>query len=416
MSAVGLRLAVICVHSCPLAMPGGKETGGMNIYVRELAAELGRRGVASDIFTRRHGGDCATIEPFAANARVIHLPAGDPEATPKEELFGFMPDFLRRVEAFAQVQPQRYDLVHSHYWLSGWVGGRLVERLGVPHVVMFHTLGEVKNRARLGEREGQLRIDVERRLIATADAVVAASPQERVQMQRLYDASLSAVAVIPCGVDTERFRPADKAAARRVLGLDGAKVVLFVGRIAPLKGIDTLLEAVALLGPPLAGEDVRLVVVGGDEASRGEIVRLEQRAVELDIGGRVRFVGAVAHEALPDYYNAADVCVVPSYHESFGMVAVEAMACGVPVVASRVGGLISTVREGETGYLIPWRCPEAFAERLELLLNNESLRDGLGRAAQQAALSLSWDRIADQVESLYRGLLAPAAVGAGAFA
>ena len=395
------RIAFLSVHTSPLARPGSREAGGMNIYVRELARQLGRRGHQVDIFTRRQDPDSAGVVSWDANVRVIQVAAGPEGPVGKEQVYHLLPEFGRGVLAFREGKGEGYDLVHSHYWLSGWVGQMLQGQWGVPHIVMFHSLGEAKNRALISEHEPLQRIEGEREIAHGADRVICASQDERELLQRLYAVPADQVEVVPCGVDLDAFRPLDKGEVRRRLGLRDEPIVLFVGRIEPLKGIDILLRAAAQLG-----EDIHfcLVIVGGDESAQAEKADLERLAQEMGIGGRVAFLDAVDHEMLPLYYNAADVCVVPSYYESFGLVALEAMACGTPVVASRVGGLQGTVRDSETGYLIPWRCPEPFAERLELLLENEELRRNLGLSARAVAESYGWANIAQQVEAVYERL------------
>jgi D-inositol-3-phosphate glycosyltransferase len=295
-----------------------------------------------------------------------------------------------------------YDLVHSHYWLSGLVGTRLKTLWGVPHVVMFHTLGEIKNRASYGEHESELRIRSEAEVLRDADSVICATEVERAALRQVYGAPAEKISVIPLGVDLDRFRPGQKQVARNALGLKDERIILFVGRIEPLKGVDILINAAALVESDV---DCTVVVVGGDESTQTQVDELQDLARERGIEHRVAFVGAVDHETLPLYYNAADVCVVPSHYESFGLVAVEAMASGVPVVASRVGGLTGTVKDGETGYLIPWLCPEPFAERIELLLENEPLRNNLGEAAREAMTRYRWENVAAAVLNLYDSLM-----------
>jgi D-inositol-3-phosphate glycosyltransferase len=270
-------------------------------------------------------------------------------------------------------------------------------------VTMFHSLGEAKNRARVSEHEPSYRIQAEREVAQSADRVISASQDEREMLMRLYGVPPESVEMVPCGVDLEEFRPLDKAEVRRRLGFPEEPIVLFVGRIEPLKGIDILVRAVAQVS-----EDIRfcLVVVGGDASAEAEKAELRRLAQELGISRRVAFLDAVDHSLLPLYYNAADVCVVPSYSESFGLVALEAMACGTPVVASRVGGLQGTIRDSETGFLVPWRCPEPFAERLELLLENEELRRNLGASARAAAEDYAWPRIAERVQAVYDQVMA----------
>ncbi len=303
-----------------------------------------------------------------------------------------------------------YDVIHSHYWLSGLVGEALKTAWGVPHVAMFHTLGEIKNRSSVQEHETALRIECERRVLRDADRIICATEAERIAIRSLYGGDLDKVTVIPLGVDMERFRPAAKADARERLGLGDERIILFVGRLEPLKGVDILIGAASMLDSDV---DCSVLIVGGDETSAAQVEQLQSMAHALGIGERVAFAGAVDHDMLPLYYNAADVCVVPSHYESFGLVAVEAMASGVPVVASRVGGLTGTVKDGETGYLIPWLCPEPFAERIELLLDNEPLRVSLGEAAREAVSRYRWENVAGAVLEVYESLTGKEPVGAG---
>jgi len=394
------NIAVVSVHTSPLARPGTRDSGGMNVYIRQLSHEMGRRAHTMDIFTRRTDPDTPEVTVIDERTRVIQIDAGAPGAE-KASLRRFLPEFRDGVLAFQRRDGRSYDLVHSHYWLSGWVGQTLKTAWQVPHVIMFHTLGEVKNRHHLNEREPDHRIDGERLVAHEVDRVICASQGEKEMIGSLYGVPSQRITVVPCGVDTDVFRPLDKAAMRRKLGL-GAKeqIVLFVGRIEPLKGIDVLLRAVSHLDGHF-----RVLVIGGDGKDGARKSELAALAAELRIADKVTFLDAVPHESLPTYYNAADICVVPSYYESFGLVAVEAMACGVPVIASRVGGLKETVKDGQTGYLVPWLCPEPFAERLELLLNNEPMRLSLGRGARAAAERYHWSEVAARVEDVYHDLV-----------
>jgi D-inositol-3-phosphate glycosyltransferase len=302
------------------------------------------------------------------------------------------------MEAFEAAEPRRYDLIHSHYWQSGWAGGLLARKTQRPHAVMFHTLGEVKNRARISEEEPTARIHHERNIARRATAIVTASDHERTLLERYYGADPAHMHTIPCGVDLELFRPLDQEHSRLKLGIDPRRpVILWVGRLEKLKGVDILVSAMA----QVERRDFTLLIVGGDDRAHGLRGELTAQARELGIEANVRFEGAVAHDSLPLYYSAADVCVVPSYYESFGLVAVEAMGCGTPVVASRVGGLVSTVQDGLSGYLIPWRCPEPFAEKLEVLLNNPELRANFGRAARKSVERFRWSAVALQVAAMY---------------
>lgn len=407
MTPAPLRIAVLSLHTSPLAPPGGHKTGGMNVYVRELSRELGRGGTYIDIFTRGERGDEPRCVELGDRVRVIHLESA-PATTPADGLAAYADAFTLEIALWARDEGARYDIVHSHYWASTPTGAALSRRWQTPHVVMFHTLGEVKNRVRPAEREPESRIAIERAAVASADRIVCSGEHEAHLLERIYGARRDQLALIPCGVDLDRFAPGDRTAARAGLGLGDEPLVLYVGRIEPLKGIDLLINAMALVELPDGTPPPRLVVLGGDERSAGDVASLRRLADGFGIGERVAFRGSAGRDELPRYYRAADVCVVPSFYESFGLVAVEAMACGTPVVASRVGGLATTVRDGVTGYLVPWRCPEPFAERIELVLANTHLRDSLGHAAHESARAFRWDAVASQVRSVYDGLTAAA--------
>ena len=372
----------------------------MNVYVMQLALELGRRGNQVDVFTRIHDPKDPQIVPLGDGARVIHLKAGAYSDT-KETLYECTPEFLSNLRAFREAEDSEYDLIHSHYWLSGHVGAVLSQSWNVPHVTTFHTLAKTKIRARAGEMVSERRLSVETRVADRADAIVVSTQEEKDDLVRLYQAHPHKVWVISPGVDLDLFRPSDKAEARKTLGLGEERVIVYVGRIEPLKGLDILLNAVALLED---SSETRLLIVGGGPGD-GELGRLSQLASHQGIQHQVTFTGAVSQTDLPDYYNAADVFVLPSHYESFGLAALEAMACGTPVVASRVGGLKTFIESGRTGYLIPWRCPEPFAYRLDMLLDSPALRDMMGKAARTKALEMSWGGVADRIDDFYSTLL-----------
>ncbi|MCH8800053.1 MAG: glycosyltransferase [Chloroflexi bacterium] len=384
------RAAFITLHACPLAAPGQGKSGGMNVYVRQLAAALGDLGMQIDIFTREHADVANRIETIGPNVRVIHIKAGEPEAH-LGELYAHLPEFLNQLNAFREEEGLKYDVVHSHYWLSSWIGRELSLEMGVPHVVTFHTLGLIKMQSRAGEVEQAERPVVEAEVMATADRIIAFSPHERDAMARLYGADAGKVSLVPCGVDLSVFRPLDRDSVRARLGLNGDKILLYVGRIEPLKGLDLLVETAAQMD---SQDGVRVMVVGADVNGDRELDRVKQLARERDLEDKIDFVGQVDHKELPLYYNAADVCVVPSYYESFGLVALEAMACGTPVVATRVGGLSTIIQHGRTGYLQSWRCPEAFANSVEMIISSNGLQQSLGEAARKRAEGMGWDNVA----------------------
>ena len=396
------RIAMLSLHTSPLAEPGGPVSGGMNVYVREVATELARLGIAVDVFTRREQPGAPEVRPIAPGARLVEVEAGPAAPLLPEALAGHVDAFVSGVAGFSERSGLRYDVVHAHYWLSVLAAERLAAGWRVPHVAMFHTLGEVKRRALASQREPEVRLAAERRLVHAADRIVAATGHEVALLDRLYGVAPERTRVIPLGVDVERFRPRPAGAARAELGLPRtARIVLAVCRIQRLKGLDLLVRALAQLGRPGGVPGVELLIAGGVEQAASEVGRLRDVAQGLGVGERLRFVGAVPHERLPLYYASADVLAVPSFYESFGLAAVEAMAAGVPVVASRVGGLAATVADGRTGYLVPWHCPEPFAERIELLLRNEPLRRSMGEAASRAMRRYAWGAVARELAALF---------------
>jgi len=406
------RVAMISVHTCPLATLGGKETGGMNVYVRDLSRELGRRGIAVDCFTRSQNPASPRInKEIGPNARVMHVPAGAEAPYDKNKVVDHLPQFVDGVLEFARREGLTYDVIHSHYWLSGLAARQLRQAWGAPIVQMFHTLGQMKNAVASGPQEWETdrRILAEAEVMGFADCLVAATPLERAQMVWLYGADVRKIVAVPCGVDLNLFRPVPQGEARRMLGLPaGRRVVLFVGRIEPLKGIDTLLRAMALLAADGASkqEDLSVIIVGGAPGAgaaqvRSELERLQRLQTELGIEHLVTFMGAQNQDTLVYYYSAADVTVVPSHYESFGMVALEAMACGTPVIASKVGGLAFTVQDGQTGFLVPERDPELLAAKIRSLLDDNSLRRRLGGQAAHWAGRFGWPAVADQILGVY---------------
>lgn len=395
---MSLRLAMLSVHTCPLAAPGGKETGGMNVYVRELSRELSRMGVEVDVYTRSQNPGIPRVVALGERAEVIHVAAGPEAPMPRECLVDHLDEFAEGVEEWRIVRGD-YDLIYAHYWLSGVVGLALRERWGVPVLQMFHTLGRLKNSVARspGEIEPLRRIEAEAGIVRAVDRIVAANVVEREHLVRHYGAPAGRIAVIPCGVDTTLFRPGDALEARRRLGFDDRPVVLYVGRLQPIKGLDTLCDAVAALRA--GGVPAELLVVGGDadESPAGHEAYLRRRIDALKLTPHVRFVGAQPQDVLREYYVAADVTVLPSYYESFGMVALEAMACGSPVVGSRVGGLTTTVRDRVTGYLIPEGDVAALAHRLADLIADPDERERLGREGARWAAQHRWPCVAEAV-------------------
>lgn len=396
---------MLSVHTSPLALPGSaKDAGGMNVYMRELALELGRSQFSVDIFTRRTQSDQPEIVVLAPHVRVIHIEAGPVASVSKSDLYQYLPTFARHIEDFARRERRSYALVHSHYWLSGVAGLQLAEHWQVPHVTMFHTLAHLKQLANPADVEPELRLEMERRLIQQSDRIIATTCDERIQMIRHCGVTASQVEVIPCGVDLRRFVPRDRRQARASLGLKADQpVLLFVGRLDPFKSPDVFLKAAAMMR-----KKAQLVIVGGNAAGDPEIEKLRQLACDLGLQRRVHFLGARPQEELPLIYSAADVTAVPSYYESFGMAAVESLACGTPVVATRAGGLMTVIRHGETGYLVP-RCPGFFAERLDSLLSYPARLDAMRSSARSSVSHYSWQNVARLMSEVYEDVMSEAA-------
>jgi D-inositol-3-phosphate glycosyltransferase len=379
----------------------------MNVYVRETARELARMGVSADVFTRCQNRTIPRIVALGPGARVIHLAAGPARPMAREAVHRHLGEFVAGVEAFRQDEALDYDLIHAHYWLSGVAGLTLRDEWGVPLVQMFHTLGRLKNTVAQTEAEvePELRISEESRIAASADRIVAANVVERAHLVWYYAARADRVEVIPCGVDTELFQPMSRAVAKDLLELGAEPLLLYVGRLEPIKGLETLLGAMTRL------PGCTLLIIGGDqdEPENGHAVRLRARAAALGLDGRVRFLGAQPQRRLRLFYAAADATVMPSYYESFGMVALEAMACGSPVVASRVGGLTTTIKDGITGHLVPEGDAAALAARLAALLADPDVRGRMGRDAARWAAEHRWPCVAESICRLY-STLRPAAL------
>lgn len=405
------RVAMLSVHTCPLATLGGKKTGGMNVYVRDFSKELARRGIQVDVFTRSEDDCQPTIRhDLGFGARVIHIKAGPEKPIPVANIVNYLNDFVDGILDFAAQEDAIYDLVHSHYWLSGLVAEELRRTWnGMPIIQMFHTLGHMKNRVALSETERvpQARIEGELQVMTVADKIIAATLAEYAQLHWLYGVDGNKVVTIPPGVDLQRFKPIEKEFAKQQIGiLPEHKNILFAGRIEPLKGIDTLLRAISLIykQAPAAVENVCVSIIGGDPWSEDpddEITRLQEIGRDLGVMDMVTFLGAKDQDILPDYYAAAEMVVMPSHYESFGMVALEAMAMGTPVIASEVGGLAFLVQDGVNGFHVPSRDPEALAERIYTLLDDDNCRKRLGQQAHQNALRYSWPLIVDRVFKVY---------------
>jgi len=400
------RVAMLSVHTSPLAQPGTGDGGGMNVYVRSLASALARAGVAVDVLTRAEHPDHAESVLVEPGFRVLHVEAGPRAPVDKHLLPDIVGDFCDATRAYIERTGTDYGLLHANYWVSGAVGHRLKHDLDLPLVTTFHTLDRVK--AEVGLADGvALRPRVEAEVVRCADLVVASTFEEHDQLVRYYGADPERIEIIAPGVDHHVFQPGDRVAARRHLGIGCNPVVLFVGRIQPLKGVDVAVRALAALRDPSA----ELVIVGGPSGPDGarEAASLHALVEELGVAHRVRFVAPQPHDELVSWYRAADVCVVPSRTESFGLVALEAAASGTPVVAANVGGLRSLVGHGETGYLVETRDPADYAEAIERVLALDDPTPMREKAAARSA-RFGWGIAAARLRRHYDDLVMRAPV------
>ena len=399
------RIAVISMHTSPTASLGQNANGGLNVYVREVATAFSERGIATDIFTRRQAADEPKVEHLADLSRVVYLPAG--RSMDKYGLFAEVPAFAQRIAEFAAAERRSYDTLFSHYWLSGEVACLLRPRLATGWAHVAHTLGLVKNRTlAAGARpEPSLRIHVEGEIAQQADLLIASTEDERTALVELYGADRERVYVVPPGVDLGMFQPIDRAEARRKIGFGTGRMLLFAGRLERLKGVEIAIRALALLRDR-NHDDVRLIILGEDskDGEESEKERLKAIAASVGVRDRVDFLGSVVHHELPYFYSAADVVVMPSYSESFGLVGLEAQACGRPVVAADVSGLRSVVRDEVSGYLVRDQDPAAYAERIGRLLDDPQFAEQMGRRARLLAQRFSWSRTADALSDLFLGV------------
>lgn len=411
-----MRVAMLSYHTCPLAILGGKDTGGMNVYVRELTRKLGRLGISVDVYTRSQDEHAPHVShDLGYGNRVVHVPAGPEVPLLKDVLPDYLPSFVEHILEFAEKKNFKYDLIHSHYWMSGIAARDLQAAWNVPIVHMFHTLGKMKQRiARSAEEaEGDYRIRGENEVLKLADRIVAATVAELAQLEWLYHAEAERISVIPPGVDTSHFYPIPPDEAKEFIGIPVEdRMLLFVGRIEPLKGVDTLIQAIALMREQgvLDRYHLCMSIIGGEphlsRADRSaEMTRLQDLSSEYGLDDFVAFLGRRSQETLPYYYSAADVVIMPSHYESFGMVALEAMACGTPVVASQVGGLAFLIQDGETGYHIPAGDAQMLSQRLTTLFEDQILHREMSCKAVNFAQDYAWEKIAARMIELYTEVL-----------
>ena len=382
---------------------GTKNTGGMSVYIRELARHLGMFGHRVDIYTKLNGSKQNQISRLYDNVRLIHLSAGNNGHVHKLALYYYLSDFLRALEGFKNQEGLHYDLIHSHYWLSGRLGSWVQDRWNIPHIVMFHTLGTVKNSFGLADAEPDLRIATEKKLARTCQRILAPTDREKENLLKHCQAPAEKIGVVPCGVNLDLFRPMDKTAARQRLGLDeDESIVLYVGRFDPIKGIDRLLEAMAYLKHL---KRTRLVIIGGDGSGTPEYQHLQQLSAKFGIQESVHFAGRVEQDQLPPYYCAADLLVVPSYYESFGLVGLESLACGTPVVATRVGAMEEIIEDGKTGHVVADLTPRRLADSIAKIISNSAVSLLSVHAIRTSVRKYGWPNVAAAVFNEYDHML-----------
>jgi glycosyltransferase involved in cell wall biosynthesis len=403
------HIALISVHGDPAAEIGKEEAGGQNVYVRQVGEALAQRGWLVDMFTRKADSKQSTIVEHAPRCRTIRLTAGPEDFVPRDKIFDYAPEFVQQFLAFQKNQEVKYRLIHTNYWISSWVGMELKKRQLLPQVHTYHSLGAVKYRnVAQVPLIAATRLSVEKACLETAERIVATSPQEKEHM-RSHVSSLGAIDIIPCGTDIQRFGAISRQEARQQLGVaPDTKLILYVGRFDPRKGIETLVRAMAQSS--LRGKAaLKLILAGGSRPGQSDGIereRIESLVQELGITEITEFPGRLGDESLPVYYAAADISVVPSHYEPFGLVAIEAMASGTPVIASDVGGLQFTVLPEVTGLLVPPKDDKGFAVAIDRILNNPDWQQQLGQAARKRVeTKFSWDGVAGQLSDLYIKLL-----------
>ena len=391
------RIAMLSIHSNPVGELGTNDTGGMSVYIREVARELGKRGHRIDVYTRLSNGKHQPVIDLFANVRLVQLGHSNNANLSRLALYPYLSDFFRSMEDFRSQQGIRYDLIHSHYWLSGRVGNWAQKLWNRPHLIMLHTLGEVKNRTGVGRPEPELRLAAEMELVNTCHRILAPTDREKDNLVRYYGVSGQKIGVVPCGVNLNLFQPQEKQATRKLLGFDPDDIVLlYVGRFEPLKGIEMLLEAISHLNDY---QRLRLVLVGGDGDKSPESQLLRQKALNLGIDDKVLFAGRVDQKYLPPYYSSADVLVISSHYESFGLVGLEALACGRPVVSTPVGAMESLIQLSQAGQIVSDTQPRSLAKGIESIITNQRLPQA--DAIRQSVLDYSWSNVAAAILKEY---------------
>ncbi len=398
-----MNIAMLSIHSCPIGELGAKDTGGMSVYIRELAKELGKKGHCIDIYTRYHGPKHKRVMALSENVRLLHVKAGDNGDMNKLAIYPHVKDFAVALDEIKQGDGVEYDLIHSHYWLSGLVGRIVQQWWNVPHMIMFHTLGAIKNKINIGVPEPDFRICNETALVQSCHKIVAATIKEKHDFIQHYNAVPETISVVPCGVNQDLFQPMDRKIAREHLGLGiNDKIILYVGRVEPLKGLGRLIQTVSHLKNQVAA---KLIIAGGDDLDQPEMKQVTGLVRQLGVEDLVTFAGRVDQINLPYYYNAADALVIASLYESFGLVALEALSCGTPVVSTAVGGMKTVVRPGETGYLVSDDTVKSMGKCIYDILSNPEFYQARSLTIRNSISRFSWSNIAKALIEEYRSLL-----------
>ncbi|MDJ0664799.1 MAG: glycosyltransferase [Acidimicrobiia bacterium] len=399
-------VAYLSLHSCPLQQPGIGDAGGMNVYIRELGRAMAEHGTEVVVFTRRSDQLTPDVVEVAPGFQVVHIEAGPRAPLPISEMPGLVAEFAEGTLAWIDQNGTQFDILHSHYWLSGWAGVLLKEKLGLPLANSFHTLGRVKDLTRRADQEPArpIRTLTEEEVIARSDCVVASTPFEFDDLMEHYSADPARLCTSPPGINHAVFRPGSKRQARSWTGLTGDPIVLFAGRIQPLKGVDVAIEALSMVSP----EHAQLVIIGGPSGSQGEaeMARLRSLTTELGLAERVHFIPPVDRSRLAAFYQAADAVIVPSRSETFGLVAAEAQSCGTPVVAAAVGGLPYIIEDGKSGLLVDGHDPVDYAAALDRVLTDDDLAATLSAGALDHSERFSWDATVSRFLELYEGISA----------
>ena len=395
----GLHIAILSLHTSPLAQPGTGDSGGMNVYIREVASALAHRGSTCTVYVRKWDPELVDEVELESGVHIVHIEAGEYELE-KEDLYDIVDVFTDRVMKDLQNR-KPVDIIHANYWLSGAVGHKLKHELNIPLVTTFHTLGEIKKKSGFPEPTERLRTENE--IIGCSDVVVANSENEQEQLRHLYSANIDRVEIVPLGVEQALFSPGNPNAAKDALGLPTGPILLFIGRLQSLKGVDVAISTLQAMDH----ENATLVIVGGASGQEGSLYESQIRnlANNLPVGKKVVFIPPQPHHILSTYYRAADIVIVPSRSESFGLVALEAAACGVPVVASSVGGLQNLVEDGKTGLLIEGWDPVVYAQVIDYLLSNPFKSTEIALNAVDKAQAYTWGQTAGRLQEIYQSVL-----------